>query len=209
MVARRWRAADGRPLVIGIGGGSGSGKSTVAGRLAGALEPARTEVIGLDGYFKPVDRLPTYRSAHHGQDRPDFNRPDSFRVGELLAACHRAAAPAVPEMPGSADIVVIEGILALHFAVLRPLLHLRCYVTAPVEQMLARRTARNLAAGYGGGAEEIAWYNRECVVPRHRRWNAPSAAHADVLVPNGDGEEAAGERALAEIVAAVRAVRAR
>ena len=192
--------ADDDPLVIGIGGGSGSGKSTIAAQLSDALAPLSVEIVNQDRFFKPVNKMPTYYSAHHDEQRPNFNHPESFHRHEMFDYCR--------ESRGS-DVVIIEGILALHFAELRSLMQIKCYVAIPPDQMLARRMARNLAAGYGGTGEEIAWYNTECVKPYHERFNAPTARHADVIIANGDGNESEWDDALGEICGAVRSAIAR
>ncbi len=193
MIRRRWQPADGA-VVIGIGGGSGSGKSTIAGLLAEGLLPLSTEVIALDRFFKDPSVMPTYRSEVHGEHRPDFNHPDSVDRAAMLAVCRG---------PVSTDVVILDGILALHDEELLAAMHLRLYVTIDLAEMLARRTSRNLAAGYGGDAAEIAAYNRECVVPQHRRYNAPTAAVADLLIPNDAGTTDDRDRLVAEICAAI------
>lgn len=195
--------------MVGIAGGSGSGKSTLAARLAESVAPLRSTVIGLDSFFKQPEDMPAYFSTHHGEPRPNFNHPGAFRRHEMVRSCRQAANPAAGTTDGAEpapNLIIIEGILALHFIELRPLMHLRCYVTVPVDQRLARRTERNLAAGYGGTAEEILWYNRECVVPEHQRFNAPTAAHADLLIDNADGAGPERDRAIADISDAIRMV---
>ncbi len=143
--------------------------------------------------------MPTYRSSLHPDPRPDFNHPDSIDRTSMLLACRGPF--------DDHDVVVIDGILALHDDELRAAMHLRLYVTIELEEMLARRTSRNLAAGYGGGAEEIAAYNRECVVPQHRRYNAPTARFADVLVPNDTEATVRRDRIIAEICEAIGGLR--
>ncbi len=192
---RRGNAAG--PLFIGIGGGSGSGKSTVAELIRFALAPLTAQVITQDRFFKSPDRMPTYHSSLHSDERPDFNHPDSTDSAAMVEFCRNAE---------GSDVIILEGILVLHYPEARSSMHLRCYVDTDLDLMLARRTERNLAAGYGGGAEEIAHYNADCVTPQHRRFNAPTADHADVLIPNGDHETEDRDKAISEICDAVRAV---
>jgi uridine kinase len=177
---------SGAQVFVGVGGGSGSGKSTITGDLASLLaqragRPLSIHVIHQDQFFKPVAELPTYYSDYHGAPRPDFNRPDSFRVEEMVAHC---------EAVSGHDVVILEGILALYYPALRCLMDVRCYVDTPLQEMLIRRTRRNLAVGYGGPYEEIAHYNLECITPQHQRYNAPTARFATVIIPNGAGDEA-------------------
>jgi uridine kinase len=160
---------------IGIGGGSGSGKSTIAAAIAEQLQPLQVEVIGLDRFFKPADELPKYHSAHDGEDHADYNRPDSMRVQEMVTACAQ---------PAEADVVIFDGHMILCYAEMRDLLDFKCFVDTDVEEMLERRTARNLAKNYGGGAETILHYNRECVIPGFERHILPSRQFADLMIPN-------------------------
>ncbi|MGH1493595.1 MAG: hypothetical protein ACRBK7_30055 [Acidimicrobiales bacterium] len=200
----RWQPGIGGPMIVGIGGGSGSGKSSYADLLQDALRPLRTEVINLDRFFKPPAEMPSYYSTPHGENRPNFNHPESFRREEMIDYCRRFVSPETVDV----DVVIVEGILALYFAELRSLMHLRCYIQVPLEQMLARRLQRNLAAGYGGTEAEIEWYNRECVSPEHQRFNAPTALHGDVLISNADGDGVERDRALADTCRAIRGARA-
>jgi uridine kinase len=182
-------------LFIGIGGGTGSGKTMIAAEVAGRLRPLNVHLMHQDSFFKPVAELPTYYSHFHQSPRPDFNRPDSFRVAEMVAACTAVS---------GYDVVILEGILALYYRELRALMDICCYVDAPLEEMLIRRTQRNLARGYGGPYEEIAYYNLECVRPQHRRYNLPTRRFADVVIPNGLGDEVLKERAVERLVELVR-----
>ncbi len=196
ILSERRRAIDG-PLVIGIGGGSGSGKSTIAELIGLGLRPLATQVITQDRFFKPPEQMPTYYSSLHRDQRPDFNHPDSTDSAAMVAFCRDAA---------GADVIILEGILVLHYPDARSLMHLLCYVDTELDLMLARRTERNLRAGYGGGAGEIAHYNADCVTPQHRRFNAPTADHADVLIPNDDERIEDRDRVIAEICDAIAAV---
>ena len=184
-----------KQLFIGIGGGTGSGKTTIAAEVVERLRPLNIYLMNQDRFFKPVAELPTYYSDFHQSPRPDFNRPDSFRVAEMVAACTAVT---------GCDVLILEGILTLYYAELRALMDICCYVAAPLEEMLIRRTQRNLAVGYGGPYEEIAHYNLECVRPQHRRYNWPTRRFADVVIPNGLGDELLKEQAVARLVGLVR-----
>lgn len=182
-------------ITLGIAGGSGSGKSTIAADLAARLAPLRVEVIGLDRFFKPTDDLPRYASAHHGDERPDWNRPESLRLDEMITACRE---------PADADVVILDGHLLLCFEEMRALLDVALFVTMDLDRMIERRTARNLARGYGGSATEMAHYCRECVVPGFEAHILPSRCWADAVIPNDDGDDDAREAILQELVGAVR-----
>lgn len=168
-------------LCIGIAGGSGSGKSTVSELLRNGLSSCNVTVIALDQFFKPVDQLPTYYSQHHEAPQPDFNRPDSLDAEAMLAYCQNLTATGV---------IILEGHLGLYYPALRELMDIKCFVECELTEMLARRTARNLAAGYGGDRENILAYNRECVVPRYEQFIQPTSHLADIVIPNSESDVA-------------------
>ena len=183
-----------KQLFIGIGGGTGSGKTTMARKLAAGLRPLAVHLIRQDKFFKPIAELPTYYSDFHQKPCPDFNRPDSVRIGALLAACSAVS---------GYDVGILEGILVLYYAELRALMDICCYVETPLAEMLIRRTIRNHSVGYGGTLEEIGYYNVECVTPQHRRYNWPTKRFADVVIPNGLGDEALRDKVIAKLVGMV------
>jgi len=180
---------------IGVAGGSGSGKTTVCRLIADGLRPRVCEVIGLDRFFKPVDLLPRYRSSLHAEPRPDFNRPDSLMAGEMAAHCRAV----------TGGVVLFDGHFALHYPAMRDLMDVKCYVDAPLEEMLRRRTERNLAAGYGGDRETILAYNRECVVPGYEAYILPTRGFADIVIPNGPEDAGARDALIRALCAAIGA----
>ncbi len=132
LIAGRRRADR---VFIGIGGGSASGKSTIAADLAGRLAPLQVRVIGQDRFFKSRDELPRYPSVTRPEPWPDHNHPDSFDLSRMLEAAG--------DVDG-ADVVIFEGILALHYDEMRELMDVKCYVRADADERIVRRTKRNL-----------------------------------------------------------------
>ena len=163
--------------MIGIGGGSAAGKTTLARRLAAGLAPLTVEIIGQDRFFKPAPELPAYPSPTRPRPWPDYNRPDSFYLEKLLDACRSLA---------GMDVVILEGILVLHYPELRRLMTLRLYIEADADERIVRRIRRNLQAGMD--LDDIADYYLESVRYQHLRYNAPTRHHAD-LVLSGNGAD--------------------
>jgi uridine kinase len=142
------------------------------------------EIIGLDRFFKPEDELPRYWSDYLQGERPNYNHPDSLNVDEMLAYCAGLT---------GFDVVLFDGHFALYYPQMRALMDIKCFVDIDLSEMLERRTRRNLAANYGGSAENIWHYNRECVAPQYIRYLLPTRAYADVIIPNN--LNSAGEQA--------------
>jgi uridine kinase len=67
---------------------------------------------------------------------------------------------------------------------MRDLMDIKCFITIAVQEMLERRTVRNLAANYGGDRDNILNYNKECVLPMYNEYILPTKQYADVLIPN-------------------------
>lgn len=166
-------------LRIGIAGGSGAGKSTVCSLIRQRLHPCVTEIITLDKFFKPVDQLPKYYSYYHQKDQPDFNTPDSLVLERMITYCREITIN---------GIIIFDGHFALYYPEMRELMDLMCFVSIDLPEMLERRTARNLAAGYGGDRNNILAYNHECVVPRYRQFIEPTRQFADLLIPNSNAD---------------------
>lgn len=184
-----------RCLRLGIGGGSGAGKSSIAALIRQQLLPLTTEVITLDRFFKPTDQLPRYYSTYLGSPQPDYNAPDSLMVDEMVAHCRQYPA---------ADVHLLDGHFSLHYPELRELMDLRLFVAADLELMLVRRTTRNLAAGYGGSREHILAYNRECVVPGYLGYIEPSRRFADFEIPNNQADTAERDALIAGLCGKIR-----
>jgi uridine kinase len=162
-------------VMIGIAGGSGSGKTSVAEKIRAGLPGCAVELIGLDRFFKPEDEMPRYWSDYHQAKQPHYNHPDSLKVAEMVAFCEKIT---------GFDVVLLDGHFCLYYPAMRGLMDVKCFVDIDLDEMLERRTQRNLAAGYGGSAENIWHYNRECVGPEYIRYLLPTRAYADIVIPN-------------------------
>lgn len=190
----RWRSprAERSPFFIGIGGGSASGKTTLAQQMADLLAPLRVVVIHQDRFFKPNEEKPRYFSKIHRQERPDYNRPDSFRVEEMVVFCRETK---------EADIVILEGILTLHFAELRDLMDLKVFVHADADERIIRRIRRNLSRS---SFDDIVHYYLESVRYRHREFCEPTRSFSDVVMEGGMASDEERVRIVQEICRRVK-----
>jgi uridine kinase len=182
-------------FVIGIGGGSASGKSTIAQELSKRLAPLSVRVINQDRYFWDGPRLPRHSNTPGSRTWPDHNHPESFDLDRLY--CDVCAA-----REGSADVVILEGILVLWDPRIRDLMDLKLFVEADADERIVRRIRRNVARGHD--LDGICDFYLDSVRYRHREFCEPTRAYADIVIPGGKDEGEQAERALADAVGQVK-----
>lgn len=176
------------PLVVGIAGGSASGKTTLTAAVTRELErgtpPLRVEVVGMDRYFyRGAAGGPFFTSPTTGETLPDNNHPDSADnarlVADLEARCRQPDAP---------DVLVVEGLMTLNVAAIRERLDLRLFVELDADLRALRRLLRDMGGSRGNTDPQwIATYYRECARVGHQAHVEPSRAHADLIV-RGDAD---------------------
>ncbi len=158
-----------RPLIVGIAGGSASGKSTFAQALAERLEGLEVRVMGMDAYF--VQDKPLHKGPLSDREWPDFNQPASFHLDRLAAD--------LDAMDG--QVVIVEGLLVLHDDEIRGRCDIRLFVDAPADERICRRLKRNMAK-MNLSFDEIAGYYLDSVRFRHQQFVEPSRWHADLVI---------------------------
>lgn len=188
-----------RPLIIGIAGGSGSGKTTVARRVAEGLTDAQCAFIDMDAYYKDHEG-----KTHHELRQLNWDHPDAFDVHLLEAHLSALAAgvgidkpvydfvrhrrSAAPERVEPADVIVIDGILLLVEERVRDHLDIKVFVDTDADTRLIRRIRRDMAVR-GRPLEEILDQYLTTVQPMHEQFVEPSKRYADLIIPRG-GENA-------------------
>ncbi len=181
------------PLIIGIAGGSGSGKTTIAEALVETIEGVA--YIKHDAYYRHLPALTFEQRSRVNYDHPDSLETDLL-VGHLEAlraglpfeqpvydfAQHLRGETTVTVAP--APVVVLEGILVLAERDLRDLMDLRVYVDTDADLRLARRIERDLRER-GRNAEAVVAQYLATVRPMHLEFVEPSKRHADIIIPGG------------------------
>ncbi|MBC7238809.1 MAG: hypothetical protein H5T71_01755 [Chloroflexi bacterium] len=195
-----------KSFIVGIAGGSASGKSTFAAALQKALiegqPPLTVELVNMDRYFLPPEAgAPTFISPSSGQVRVDRNRPDSADNARLVAdVLQRSQAEDAP------DAILIEGLMALYVPAIRELLDLRLFVDLEADVRALRRMLRGRGRSPNdpltiehliGGIN----YYRESARVGHALYVQPSIAYADLVI-RGDANFARTAAFVADIVRA-------
>ena len=184
-----------RPLIIGIAGGTGSGKSTVARRVAESLTGTSVAFIDMDAYYKNYGELPIEQRR-----KINWDHPESIDWQLLEAQLGRLAAGEAIDKPvydfvqhlrspqrvavPQADVVVIDGILLFVEERVRELCDVKVFVDADADIRLIRRIRRDIARR-GRPLEEILDQYVKTVQPMHLQFVEPSKRYADVIVPRG------------------------
>ncbi len=185
------------PFFVGVGGGTGSGKTTLVKKLVERLDPARVALIEHDSYYCP-DATWSFQQ----RECINYDHPDSLETSLLVQHLNQLRGGMAAEIPTydftqhlrreetfrvqPQPIVIVEGILVLCEARLRECLNLKLFVWADDDIRFIRRLQRDLRER-GRTAESVMRQYLETVKPMHERFVVPSMRHADLIVP-GEGE---------------------
>ena len=184
-----------RRILIGIAGGSGSGKTLVARTIIRELGSDRVVVIDQDSYYKNLDDIPL-----RDRDARNFDHPDAFD-SELLKRNVRDLLDGKPvEQPiydysqhrrlsetrliGDHVVIVLEGILIYVDPELRAMMDIKLFVDADHDVRFIRRLKRDLVER-GRSVDSIIRQYEESVRPMHMQFVEPTKRHADLIIPEG------------------------
>ena len=207
-----------KPLIIGIAGGSGSGKSTVARKVAESLDGASAAFLDMDAYYRNFAHLPMEE-----RQRVNWDHPDAFDhelLAEHLARLIEGEAIEKPvydfvthsrsartERVEPADVIVIDGILLFVDEQVRDLCDVKVFVDTDADIRLIRRIRRDMNKR-GRPLETILEQYLSTVQPMHLQFVEPSKRYADVIVPRGGHNAVAIEMIIAKIQRRLLAERA-
>jgi uridine kinase len=196
-------------LIVGIAGGTGSGKTTVVRKLIEMLPRDEVVILPQDSYYKDNSHLPIEE-----RQKINFDHPDSVEWSLLMAhlaelkaghpvempvysylTCIRAS-ETVPVKP--ADVVVVEGIMVLVDPGLRSMLDIKVFVDADADDRLGRVIQRDIIERGRSVLMVLDRYNKT-VKPSHLQFIEPSKRYADIIIPGG-GENTVGIEVLKTII---------
>jgi uridine kinase len=198
-----------KPLIIGIAGGSGSGKSTVARKVADSLSSLSVAFIDMDAYYRNYVTIPLEERR-----RVNWDHPDAFDFELLTDHLEELSARRAIDKPAydfvthlrsdrtvrvePADVIVIDGILLFVDPRVRELCDVKVFVDADADIRLIRRLQRDMRAR-GRPLNEIIDQYLSTVRPMHLQFVEPSKRYADVIVPRGGHNAIAIEMIVAKI----------
>ena len=183
------------PFVIGVAGGTGSGKTTVAERLADVVAGTDLALLRLDSYYADSPQLSLAERAAINYDHPDaFDWPLLLSHVHALRAGHAVDVPdydftnygrtAETTLVRASAVLVIEGILVLYPPELRDQMALKVFVDTDPDVRFIRRLERDMAERGRTPDSVIAQY-LSTVRPSHVQFCEPTKRFADVIVPHG------------------------
>ena len=184
------RTNQGEIFIVGLGGPSGSGKSTVARRVASRLNG---HVISMEIYSMAMNHLPLEQRAKLNYDEPEAidvqlleTHIRDYAAGKAIEApiydfAEHLRVTARHEHIPAKSLLIVEGILALHFAQLRPYFDLSIYLDAPEDICFRRRKVRDITERQRQ-LEHILWQYENTVLPAARRYLPASKRHADLVL---------------------------
>ena len=184
-----------KPLIIGIAGGTGSGKTTVARKIADALPSASVAFLDMDGYYLDFSHLSMDDRRKINWDHPEAFDLDLFASHlEQLSRGESVQKPVYDftqhirssrtEEIMAADVVVVDGILLFTDERIRDLFDVKVFVDADPDIRLVRRIQRDMMER-DRPLEEILTQYLTTVRPMHQQFVEPGKRYADIIVPRG------------------------
>lgn len=199
------------PLIIGIGGGSGSGKTTIAQSILETVGHNDVTLIQHDAYYRDQRNLPIEERAKVNYDHPDsletdllVNHLEKLLVGSAIDrpvydfTVHNRSLDTVLVEPRPA--VIVEGILVLYEPTLRNLMDLKVYVDTDADLRVVRRWERDIKER-GRTFDSVRDQYLKTVRPMHLQFVEPSKRYADIVIPEGYNLGAVGT-----VISAIRDV---
>jgi uridine kinase len=202
-------------LIIGIAGGTGSGKTTVVKKVVDSFPGGEVAVIPQDSYYKDSGHLPMEERQKLNFDHPDaidfellVEQLQQLREGKTIQqptysyiTCTRSTTETVTVHP--ADIIIVEGILIFTCEKLRKLLDIMVFVDADADDRLLRVISRDIIER-GKTVEATMIRYQDTLKPMHNQFIEPTKRYADIIVPQGGHNKVAIDILIATIEKALQ-----
>lgn len=188
-------------LIIGIAGGTGSGKTTVARNIIKNIQKDNVVLLSQDSYYKDSSNVPAEE-----RQSINFDHPDAFDWNLLIEQVQQLRRGESVEQPvysfitstrlsetvhiKPCEVLIVEGIMALWNKKLRDLMNIKIYVDADADERLIRVIRRDIVER-GRTAEAVIERYLRVLKPMHREFIEPCKRYADVIIPEGGDNTAA------------------
>jgi uridine kinase len=209
----------GMSLLVGIGGGTGSGKTSLAIRIRERVGADRCLLLAQDAYYKDGSSL-----SPEEQGAINYDHPDAYDTSLLVQDLRdlKAGRPVphltydhgtysrkvLPDALTPQPLVILEGILVLAEEALRRLMDIKLFIDADADVRILRRLDRD-STDRGRSFESVQRQYLESVRPMHLEFVEPSKRYADLIIPGGAQNEVALEAVVSRIRALLAAEAAR
>lgn len=189
-------------MIIGIAGGTGSGKSTVVRKIIDSLPKDSVAVVSQDNYYKDSSHLPWDERRAQNFDEPRafdwellFKDLTLLREGKAIeqpvydyTTCSRLKGQSIHTEPR--QVIILEGIMALVDPSIRAILDMKIFVDADSDERLIRVIQRDVLER-GRTIEDLANRYRNIIKPMHTLHIEPTKAYADIILPQGGSNSVA------------------
>ena len=197
------------PVIIGIAGGTGSGKTTVARAIYDRVGSDRIEWISHDSYYRNFDALPPEERAKINFDHPDsleselltrhldvLCKGSSVDVPVYDFATHSRRADT--QHVEARKVIIVEGILVLAEPELRKRINIKLFVDTPADIRFVRRLTRDIESR-GRSLQSVVQQYMNTVRPMHEEFVEPSKRYADLIIPEGGENQVAIDAIIARV----------
>lgn len=204
-------------LVIGIAGGTGSGKTTVANEILNRVGPEIVSYVPHDAYYKDLADLPPNQKVEINYDHPNsLDTPlMTEHIKKLIAGeaidlptydftIHSRTEKTIHIQPN--PVILVEGILIFTDPVLRELCDVKIYVDTDADIRLIRRIRRDINER-GRTIESVLRQYEKTVRPMHLEFVEPAKRYADIIIPEGGHNQVALDMVIARIETMVRQIK--
>ena len=214
MSERDDRAAVRRPLVVGVAGGTASGKTTISHTILETVGPQRIAYVQHDAYYRDLSHLPL-----DDRRRSNFDHPDALEDALLLEHLRKLIGGEPVEVPvydfaryirlpqtvhiEPRAVILVEGILIFANPALRELMDIRIFVDTDPDIRFIRRLQRDIQER-GRSLQDVVDQYLATVRPMHLEFVEPSKRYADIIVPSGGHNTVALEMILARVEGMLR-----